>query len=214
MEGVNAKTACQITGLTYRQLDYWDRTHLIKPSLQEATGTGSARLYSFTDLVQLRVAHVLREKGISVQKLRKCLTYLQKHAPEVEQPPARLRLLTDGESVFVLTKNLRVIVDTLREGQLVWSLALGEIVAEVRGKVTALSARRNYKVSVSGKDYAVTLAPDLEDGGHAVECPSLPGCMSQGETVAEALTMIRDAIRGHLAAVRKDEHAKKVGRAA
>jgi hypothetical protein len=66
-------------------------------------------------------------------------------------------------------------VDTLREGQLVWSLALGEIVAEVRGKVTALSTRRNYKVVVGGKDYTVTLEPDLEDGGYVVECPSLPG---------------------------------------
>jgi predicted RNase H-like HicB family nuclease len=214
MEGVNAKTACQITGLTYRQLDYWDRTHLIKPSLQEAAGTGSTRLYSFTDLVQLRVAHVLREKGISVQKLRKCLTYLKKHAPEVERPLAQLRLLTDGENVFVLTKDPRVMADTLRGGQLVWSLALGEIVAEVRGRVTALSARRTYKVATGGKNYTVTLEPDLEDGGYVVECPSLPGCMSQGETIAEALTMIRDAIRGHLAVVRKDERAKKIRRAA
>ena len=145
--------------------------------------TGSARLYNFTDLVQLRVAHVLREKGISVQKLRKCLTYLKKHAPEVERPLAQLRLLTDGESVFVLTKEARVMVDTLRGGQLVWSLALGEIVAEVRGKVTALSARRTYKVATGGKNYTVTLEPDLEDGGYVAECPSLSGCMSQGETI-------------------------------
>ena len=92
--------------------------------------------------------------------------------------------------------------------------ALGEIVAEVRGKVTALSARRTYKVATGGKNYTVTLEPDLEDGGYVVECPSLPGCMSQGETIAEALTMIRDAIRGHLAVVRKDERSKKIGRAA
>jgi predicted RNase H-like HicB family nuclease len=214
MDSMNAKTTCRITGLTYRQLDYWDRTHLIKPSLHEATGTGSTRLYSFADLVQLRVAHVLREKGISLQKLRKCLAYLKKHAPAVEQPFAQLRLLTDGESVFVLTKDPRVMVDTLRGGQLVWSLALGEIVAEVREKVAALSARRSYKVAVGGKDYTVALEPDLEDGGYVVECPSLPGCLSQGETVAEALTMIRDAIRGHLAILRKEERAKKVKRAA
>ena len=214
MDGVNAKTACRIASLTYRQLDYWDRTHLIKPSLHEATGTGSARLYSFADLVQLRVAKVLREKGLSLQKLRKCLTYLKKHAPEVEQPLAQLRLLTDGDSVFVLTKDPRVMMDTLRGGQLVWSLALGEIVAEVRGKVAALSARRSYKVTVGGKDYAVALEPDLEDGGYVVECPSLPGCLSQGDSVAEALTMMRDAIRGHLAVLRKEERAKKVRRAA
>lgn len=214
MEGVNAKTACRITGLSYRQLDYWDRTHVIKPTLQEATGTGSARLYSFVDLVQLRVAKVLRDKGISLQRLCKCLTYLRKHTPEVEQPLAQLRLLTDGDSVFVLTKDPKIMVDTLRGGQLVWSLALGEIVAEVRGKVSALNARRAYKVTVNGKDYAVELQPDLEDGGYVVECSRLPGCMSQGDTIEEALGMIRDAIRGHLAVLRKEDRGKKGSRAA
>src|SRR2546422_6002309 len=132
MDGVNAKAACRITGLSYRRLDYWDRVHFIKPSLQEAKGTGSARLYAFVDLIQLRVAKTLREKGVSLQKIRKCLTYLKKHAPEVGKPFAQLRLLTDGESIFVLTKDPKVMIDTLRGGQFVFSLALGEIVEEVR----------------------------------------------------------------------------------
>jgi predicted RNase H-like HicB family nuclease len=208
MDGVNTKTACRIAGLSYRQLDYWDRTHLIKPSLQEAKGIGSARLYAFVDLVQLRVARILRERGISLQKIRKCLTYLKKHAPEVEKPPAQLRLLTDGESIFVLTKDPKVMVDTLRGGQFVFSLALDEIVEEIRGKVAALGSGRTYKVTVGDKDYTVELQPDLEDGGYVVECPSLPGSMSQGDTVEEALSMIRDAIRGHLAVLRKEEKAK------
>lgn len=213
MTGVNAKTACRITGLSYRQLDYWDRTHVIKPSLQEAKGTGSARFYGFVDLIQLRVAKVLREKGISLQKLRKCLTYLKTHAPKVEKPLARLRLLTDGETIFVLTEDLNVMVDTLRKGQFVWSFALGEIVEEVRGKVTALTTKRPYKVMVGGKTYSVELQSDPEDGGYVVECSTLPGCASQGDTVEEALSMIRDAIRGHLAVLRKEEKGKS-GRAA
>lgn len=205
MDGVNAKTACRITGLSYRQLDYWDRTHFIKPSLQEAKGTGSARLYAFVDLIQLRVARMLREKGISLQKIRRCLTYLKKHAPEVEKPLAQLRLLTDGDSIFVLTKDPKVMVDTLKGGQFVFSLALGEIVAEVRGKVAELGAERTYKVKVGGQDYVVELQPDLEDGGYVAECPSLPGCVSQGDTIEEALSMIRDAIRGHLAVLRQEK---------
>ena len=142
MEGVSAKTACQITGLSYRQLDYWDRSHFLKPSLQEAKGTGSARLYAFVDLIQMRVAKTLREQGISLQKIRQCLTYLKKHAPEVEKPLAQLRLLTDGESIFVLTKDPKVMLDTLRGGQFVFSLALEEIVSEVRGKVEELGSGR------------------------------------------------------------------------
>lgn len=208
MDGVNAKTACRISGLSYRQLDYWDRTHLIKPSFQEARGTGSVRLYAFVDLVQLRVARMLREKGISLQKIRKCLTYLKKHASATEKPLAQLRLLTDGESIFVLTKDPKVMVDTLCGGQFVFSMALGEIVEEVRGKVAELGSRRTYKVMVGGKDYIVELRPDLEDGGYVAECPSLPGCISQGDTTEEALSMVRDAIRGHLAILRQEEKAK------
>lgn len=209
MEGVSAKTACQITGLSYRQLDYWDRSHFLKPSLQEAKGTGSARLYAFVDLIQMRVAKTLREQGISLQKIRQCLTYLKKHAPEVEKPLAQLRLLTDGESIFVLTKDPKVMLDTLRGGQFVFSLALEEIVSEVRGKVEALGSGRTYKVRVGKIDYSVELEPDLEDGGYIVECPTLPGCLSQGDTIEEALMMIRDAIRGHLAVLRKQEKGYK-----
>jgi predicted RNase H-like HicB family nuclease len=208
MTGFTAKTACRITGVSYRQLDHWDRTHFIKPSLQEAKGTGSGRLYDFVDLIQLRVAKTLRETGISLQKIRTCLTYLKKHAPAGEKPLARLRLLTDGESLFVLTKESKVMADTLRGGQLVFSLALGEIVEEVRGRVAELGSGRTYKVTAGGKDYRVELQPGLEDGGYVVDCPALPGCVSQGDTIEEALSMIRDAIRGHLAVLRREEKAK------
>lgn len=210
MEGVNAKTACRITGLSYRQLDHWDRTHFIKPSLQEAKGTGSSRFYSFLDLIQLRVAKALREKGISLQKIRKSLTYLKTNFPSIGKPLAQLRFLTDGESIFVLTQDPKVMVDTLRKGQLVWSFALGEVVEEVRGKVSELTAKRDYKVAVGGKTYEVELQPDLDDGGYVADCPALPGCMSQGDTIEEALSMIRDAIRGHLAILRREEKARRL----
>lgn len=57
---------------------------------------------------------------------------------------------------------------------------------------------KNYKVFVKGKYYDVTLHSDIEDGGYWVECPELPGCASQGDTVEECLEMIQDAIIGHL----------------
>ena len=214
MEGINARTASQITGVSYRQLDHWDRTHFLKPSFQEAKGTGSSRLYSFLDLIQLRVAKALREKGISLQKIRKSLTYLKTHDPSIEKPLAQLRLLTDGESLFVLTKNSKVMLDTLREGQLVFSLAIGEIVEEMRGKVVELGATRAYTVKVGSQEYRVELQPDMEDGGYVVDCPALPGCLSQGDTIEEALSMIRDAIRGHLAILRREKKAQRSEKAA
>jgi predicted RNase H-like HicB family nuclease len=152
---------------------------------------------------------MLREKGISLQKLRKCLVYLKTHAPQVEKPLVQLRLLTDGDTIFVLTRDPKVMVDTLRKGQLVWSFALGEVVEEVRGKVMELIAKRDYKVPMGGKTYRVELQPDLEDGGYVVDCSALPGCMSQGDTVEEALSMIRDVIRGHLAVLRREEKSRR-----
>lgn len=79
---------------------------------------------------------------------------------------------------------------------------------------TTSQAKQSRTVVVQGKDYTVELQPDLEDGGYIVECPGLPGCMSQGDTIAEALSMIRDAIRGHLTVLRKEDQGKKRPRVA
>ncbi len=194
----NTKTVCSITGLSIRQVDYWDRTHFIKPSLKEASGYGTARLYSFIDLVQLKVAKTLIDKGVSLQKIRKAITWLKKNFPEVEKPLTQMRFLTDGETIFILAEKDRVILDTLAKGQLVMAIAIGEIIENLKGEVKKISQEKEYKVTVMGKSYNVTLHPDLEDGGFWVECPALPGCASQGDTVEEALAMIKDAIEGHL----------------
>ena len=194
----NTRTVVRLTGLTQRQIDYWDRTHFVKPSVKEATGYGSGRLYSFSDLVQLKVAKTLKDKGVSLQKIRRSITYIKKNFPDVEKPLSEMRFLTDGDTIFVLTKDHKAILDTLAKGQIVFALALGEIIENLKGEVRNISQDRKYKVSVKGKSYDVILHPDTEDGGFWVECPKLPGCDSQGDTVEEALEMIRDAIKGHL----------------
>src|SRR4030042_6781205 len=109
----NTKTVSNITGLTNRQVDYWDRTHFIKPSLKEASGYGTARLYAFNDLVQLKVAKTLIDKGVSLQKIRKAITYLKKNFPDIKKPLAEMRFLTDGETIFIITKNEKAILDIL-----------------------------------------------------------------------------------------------------
>jgi len=205
----NTATVCKLTELTTRQVDYWDRTHFIKPSVKEASGYGTARLYSFTDLVQLKVAKTLIDKGVSLQNIRKAITHLKKHFPDVEKPLAEMRFLTDGETIFVLTDKKGVMLDTLAKGQMVFTVALGEIIQELKGEVEKMSQNRKYKVSIKGKSYEVILHPDLEDGGFWVECPALPGCASQGDTVEESLAMIRDAIEGHLEVEAEKRKGKK-----
>jgi len=194
----NTKTVVKLTGLTQRQTDYWDRTHFIKPSLKEAAGHGTARLYSFTDLVQLKVAKTLIDKGVSLQKIRKSINFLKKNFPDVEKHLAQMRFITDGETIFTLSDDKNKILDTLKQGQMVFALAIGEIIEQLKGEVKNINQDRKYKVSVKGKAYEVILHPDTEEGGFWVECSSLPGCASQGETVEEALEMIKDAIKGHL----------------
>lgn len=194
----NTKTVVKLTGLTLRQTDYWDRTHFIKPSVKEASGYGTGRLYSFEDIVQLKVAKTLIDKGVSLQKIRKAITYLKKNFPNVKKPLAEMKFLTDGDTIFVIADKKEKILDTLKRGQMVFALALGELIEELKGEVEKISRDRKYKVSVKGKSYDVVLHPDTEDGGFWVECPSLHGCSSQGDTVEEALEMIKDSIKGHL----------------
>ncbi len=194
----NTKTSVKLTGLTPRQIDYWDRTHFIKPSVKEASGYGTGRLYSFEDIVQLKVAKTLIDKGLSLQKIRKAITYLKKNFPDIKKPFAEMRFLTDGETIFVLSDKKEKILDALARGQMVFALAIGELIEELKGEVTKISQDRKYKVPVNRKTYQVILHPDTEDGGFWVECPALPGCSSQGDTVEEALAMIKDAIKGHL----------------
>jgi predicted RNase H-like HicB family nuclease len=194
----NSKAVSKIIGIPIRVIDYWDRTNFIKPSISEASGYGSVRLYSFTDLIQFSVAKFLRNQGLSLQKLRKSLNYLRKHLPEIEKPLARLRFLTDGETIFVLTNKNKEIIDTLNRGQYVLAIAIEPLVKELVGKTSQMATEKIYTVTASKRKFNVILHPDLESGGYWVECPQLPGCSSQGDSVEEALDMIKDAIEGHL----------------
>lgn len=205
----NTEAVAKITGLSRRQVDYWDGIHFIKPSVADARGKGSVRLYSFDDLVQLKVAKSLRENGISLQRIRKAIRYLKNNMPEVSKPLAEMRFLTDGDTIFVITKDTKKIIDTLRNGQIVISIALANLIDELRGKVYAIQEDKSLRVTIKGKKYDVLLHPDTEDGGYWVECPSLPGCASQGDTAEEALDMIRDAIIGDLELLQETRQKSK-----
>lgn len=95
---------------------------------------------------------------------------------------------------------------SLKGGRLVFAIALGEIVQELNGIVASFFKERKYTVIVQGSKYeVVVLHPDTEDGGFGVECPALAGCASQGDSVEEALEMIKDAIGGHLEVLEEDK---------
>jgi len=120
--GFRTSEVVKLTGLTHRQLDHWDRTGLFKPSLAPARGRGSARFYSFLDVVQLRAAKRLLDAGLSARRLRKCLEFLRENLRE--ENLAALSLVTDGRDVFMLTDDPQLIVHLLQEGQVVWAVKL------------------------------------------------------------------------------------------
>ena len=111
--GYRAPDVVRIVGVTYRQLDYWARTDLITPSIQDAHGSGSQRLYGFRDLVLLRSIKDLLDTGVSLQKVRIALDYLREHLGE---EPEGMTLVSDGENIFACNSDSEVI-DVLKQGQ-------------------------------------------------------------------------------------------------
>jgi len=189
------KAVLALTGLTYRQIDYWTTTGIVVP-FKTSAGKGSRREYSFMDLVQLRVAKRLRADGISLQKLRKSLAWLRKNFPQVGAPLFTLRFVTDGETLFVMDpdKNRERIIDTLKAGQTIFSVALGEIIEVLRGEVKQLATPKETKVWVGNRQFTVTITSNLEDSGYTVRCKEEPAAITQGETEQEALDNIIDTL--------------------
>jgi len=187
------KAVIALTGVSARQVEHWATSGVVRPSIA-AAGKGSRRGYSFKDLVALRVAKRLKDEGISLQKIRKTLAFLRKNFPEVKEPLAELRFLTDGATVFVMDRNPAKILDVLRGGQFVFSLALGEIIQGLQGELKKFAAPKEEKVMVEGRTFTVVLTPDLEDGGFTVQCREIPGVISEGENEQEAMDNVSEAL--------------------
>lgn len=128
-QGFRTSEVAKLTGLTPRQLDHWDRTGLFRPSLAHAEGRGSARFYSFLDVVHLRVVKKLLDSGLSTKKLRKCLTFLRENLKR--DSFSDLSLVTNGRDIFVVTENPSFAFDMLKNGQVVWAVDIEVVANEV-----------------------------------------------------------------------------------
>src|ERR671919_1035461 len=130
-QGFRGPQACAIVGISYRQLDYWARTGLVRPELKEARGSGTQRLYSFRDLVHLRVIKNLLDAGVALPKIRKAIRFI---ADELGTPLEHVTLMSDGKNIFAATSD-NEIVDLLRKGQGVFGIALGRVYQDLRGAI-------------------------------------------------------------------------------
>lgn len=140
MDGYAARLVAKVVGVPYSTLDYWARTKFITPSIQDAEGRGSRRLYSFRDVVALRVAKRLRDEGISLRRLRKVVSFLEQHFPEIESGLAMAVLVSDGKRVFLVESDQRLI-DVSGGGQLFWAWPIKPLLAETRRRLAYMAKR-------------------------------------------------------------------------
>ncbi|MER7168972.1 MerR family transcriptional regulator [Micromonospora sp. NPDC000207] len=134
--GYRGVTACHAVGISYRQLDYWARTALVVPSVRDASGSGTARLYSFRDLVVLKVVKRLLDAGVSLQNIRKAIEALRSRGVA---DLAGITLISDGTTVYEC-RSPEEVVDLLQGGQGVFGIAIGGAFKEVQGSLSHLPA--------------------------------------------------------------------------
>lgn len=189
--GFGVAATLKLTDVSYRNLDYWAKTGLVRSSIRQAQGKGTRRVYAFEDLVALRLVRRLRGAGVPLQAIRRAVQYLQRHS---ERPLTTLALVSDGRRILALTEDPRRMVEATAEGQVVVAINVEPIRRTLEASVSRLGAPRTLSVRVRGRNYQVVLTPDLEQGGYGVEVPELPGCFSQGDDVPDARRMAKEAI--------------------
>lgn len=124
--GFSGRRTAEIVGISYRQLDYWARTELLRPSLTDASGSGSRRLYSYRDLIGLAIIRALLDGGVHLGLVRDTFAMIEPHLDKLTT-----------ETVFVLLGNGCVVTESFsdileavgRRPGLAYMLPLGPVVA-------------------------------------------------------------------------------------
>lgn len=132
--GYRGPVAAAVAGITYRQLDYWARTEIVSPSVRPATGSGTARLYGFRDILELKIVKSLLDTGISLQQIRSALDYLRKRGTT---GLSQITLMCDGVTVYQCTSPDEVI-DLVNSGQGVFGIAIGHVWQDIEGSLSQL----------------------------------------------------------------------------
>jgi DNA-binding transcriptional MerR regulator len=143
MEGFTSHQASRLTGCTSRQLRYWDQVGLVRPSVQGTGGRpGVPRLYSFRDLVALRVVRSLLDGGMSLQRVRRAWEFLNRRAG-LDQHLSEVKLVTDGVSIFKVYRKQGEVLDALQEGQMAFFVAIDQIARSVDANVAQFREDRD-----------------------------------------------------------------------
>lgn len=136
--GYRVPIACQVAGITYRQLDYWARTGLVQPTIRTAAGSGSQRLYSFRDILVLKIVKGLLDTGISLQNIRKAVEKLENLGVD---DLSGITLVSDGTTVYEC-RSPEEVIDLLNGGQGVFGIAVPGLMKELTGTITAFPSEK------------------------------------------------------------------------
>lgn len=132
-DNYRSQDVCKLTGLTYKQLDYYDRTKFLSPSINKALGYGTKRMYSFNDMLKLKVVKNLLDAGVGLQKIRKTKKYLEMTGSG-DDDFLKVTLISDGNTVFACYSD-QEIIDTLNSGQAVFGIALEKVYKKLKEDV-------------------------------------------------------------------------------
>ncbi len=136
--GFRGPSACNAAGISYRQLDYWARTKLVEPTVRAATGSGTQRLYSFRDILLLKIIKRLLDAGVSLQQIRTAVEHLRARGTD---DLTRVTLMSDGASVYEC-RSPDEVIDLLQGGQGVFGIAIGGVWREIEGTLAELPGER------------------------------------------------------------------------
>ncbi|WP_370451905.1 MerR family transcriptional regulator [Corynebacterium sp. 320] len=149
--GYRVPIACQVAGITYRQLDYWARTNLVNPTVRGAHGSGSQRLYSFRDILVLKIVKGLLDTGISLQNIRKAVEKLENLGID---DLSGITLVSDGTTVYEC-RSPEEVIDLLNGGQGVFGIAVPGLLKELSGTIKAFPSEKITPAASAAEDTAV-----------------------------------------------------------
>ena len=137
--GYRVPEVTKIVGISYRQLDYWARTGLVRPSVKDAQGSGTQRLYSFQDLALLKVIKRMLDSGVNLQQIRRAMSTLK----DLKEPALGTTLVSDGNRIYQV-ESPEAVVDLLASGQGVFAIAVDKIWTDLEGTL-AKSGRKKAR---------------------------------------------------------------------
>jgi DNA-binding transcriptional MerR regulator len=144
-DGYRVPDVTKIVGISYRQLDYWARTGLVRPSVKDAQGSGSQRLYSFQDLAVLKLIKRMLDSGVNLQQIRRAMATLK----ELKEPALGTTLVSDGNRIYQV-ESPEAVVDLLASGQGVFAIAVDKVWTDLEGTLAKSGRKKGRGARAAG----------------------------------------------------------------